>query len=156
MAFKRQIKRRIEQRMAGADKRGRRLALWCDQRLLKSDALVAREHRLTRSDHAVPIAYRCGDVRHFIAAGLALASCASKVFECFDEERLDVVRLQASRFCAFHVLPNPSDSASVHHVVSKSTLFEQLLQVRPIDSVDDRLRESCAHIRAFAVTDRLN
>src|SRR6516164_4587369 len=129
---------------------------WADERREGSSLRSARQDGFACPDHTVAVAYRRRDMGDFVTARLALASCASKVFECFDEERLDVVRLQASRFCAFHVLPNPSDSASVHHVVSKSTLFEQLLQVRPIDSVDDRLRESCAHIRAFAVTDRLN
>jgi hypothetical protein len=40
VALEREIDRRIEQRMPGADEGGRQLALWCDERLLEDDALV--------------------------------------------------------------------------------------------------------------------
>ena len=64
MAVERQVKRGIEQRMTGADERGEWLSLWRDERLLKGDALVPWQHRFARSDHAVAIAYRRGDVSH--------------------------------------------------------------------------------------------
>src|SRR5258705_8707990 len=70
MALERQVKCCIEQRMTGADERGERLALRCDQRLLKGDALVARQHRFTRSDHAVAVAHRRRDMGDFVTARL--------------------------------------------------------------------------------------
>src|ERR1700737_1864955 len=106
MALERQVKCSIEQRMTWTDEGGERLALRCDQRFLKGDALVARQHRFTRSDHAVAVAHRRRDMGDFIPARLALPRCAAKLSECFQEERLDVVRLQSARFCALHILPN--------------------------------------------------
>ena len=86
MAVERQIKRGIEQRMAGANEGGERLALRCDQGFLKGDALVARQHRFARSDQAVAVAYRRGNMGDFIAARLALARRAAELTECFEEE----------------------------------------------------------------------
>src|SRR5271165_7253814 len=99
MALKRQVKCGIEQRMTGTDEGGERLALRCDQRLLKGDAFVARQHRFTRSDHAVAIAHRRRDMGDFITARLTLPRCAAKLIECFQEERLNVMWLQSARFC---------------------------------------------------------
>ena len=65
--------RGIEQRMAGADEGGQRLALRRDQRLLEGDALVARQHRLADADQAVAVAHRRRDVGDLVAARLALA-----------------------------------------------------------------------------------
>src|SRR6516164_11568095 len=112
---------------------------WADERREGSSLRSARQDGFACPDHTVAVAYRRRDMGDFVTARLALASCASKVFECFAEERLDVVRLQASRFCAFHVLPNSSDSASIHHVVSQGAFFEQVLEVRTIDGIVDRL-----------------
>ena len=67
-----EIDRRIEQRMAGTDECRQRLALWRNQRLLEGDALVSRQHRLADADQAVTIAHRRGNVRHLVAARLAL------------------------------------------------------------------------------------
>ena len=86
MTFERQVKRGIEQRMAGADEGGEWLALRRDQRLLKGDALVAGQHRFTRSDQTVAIAHRRGNMGDFIAARLALAGCAAELIECFEKE----------------------------------------------------------------------
>ena len=46
VTLERHVDHRVEQRMAGADEGGKRLAERRDQRLLESDALVARQHRL--------------------------------------------------------------------------------------------------------------
>jgi hypothetical protein len=92
----------------------------------------------------------------FVTARLALPRCAAKLIECFQKERLDVVRLQSARFCALHVLPNTGDTASIHHVVRQSALFEQVLEVRTIDGIGDGLRQFCANFGALAVTDSLN
>ena len=86
MAVERQVKRGIEQRMAGTDEGGERLALRRDQRLLKGDALIARQHRFTRSDQTVAIAHRRRDMGDFIAARLALAGRAAELTESFEEE----------------------------------------------------------------------
>ena len=86
VALERQVERGIEQRMAGADESGERLALRRDQRLLKGDALVARQYRLARSDQAVAVAHRRRDMGDFVAARLALADGAAELTEGFEEE----------------------------------------------------------------------
>ena len=85
---------------------------------------------------------------YLITARLALARCAAQTLESFEEERLDVVRLQAAGFRAFHILSDTSDTAGVHHVVSQSAFFEQVLEVRTIHGIGDRLGEflSLIHI----------
>ena len=93
MAFQRQVKRGIEQRMTWADKGGQRFALRRNQRLLKGDPLVSRQHRLSCSDQAIPVTHRCWNMGHLIAAWFALASYAAKLAECLQEERLDKVWL---------------------------------------------------------------
>src|SRR5260370_34679765 len=77
---------------------GECLALRCDQRLLKGDALVARQHRLTRSDHPVAVPHRRRDMGDFIPARLALPRRAAKLSKCFQEKRLGISRLYSSRF----------------------------------------------------------
>ena len=86
VAIERQVKRGIEQRMAGADEGGERLALRCDQGLLKGDALVARQHRLAHADQTVAVAHRRRNMGDLIAARLALARRAAELLECFEEE----------------------------------------------------------------------
>ena len=73
MALQGQVERGVEQRVAGADKGGERLALRRDQILLEGDALVARQHRLADADQAVAVADRRGHVGDLVAARLALA-----------------------------------------------------------------------------------
>lgn len=65
MTVERQIKRGIEQEMAGTDEGGERLAVRRDQRFLKGDALITRQHRLTGSDQTIAIAYRRWDMGDF-------------------------------------------------------------------------------------------
>ena len=62
VAFQRQVERGVEQRVAGADEGRRHLALWSDLRLLKRDALVARQYWLADTDEPVPIPHRSRDV----------------------------------------------------------------------------------------------
>src|SRR5271165_3174914 len=66
------------------------------------------------------------------------------------------MRLQPARVCSLHILTNTGDTASIHHIVSQSSLFKQVLKVRTIDGVGDGLRQFCAYFWALAVTDRLN
>src|SRR5262245_5977656 len=93
---------------------------------------------------------------HLVATRFTLSSGAAELIECFEEERLDVVRLQPSGFRAFHVLSNAGDAASIHYVVGQSTLLKQALELRAIDGVGDSLRQFGAYLRALAITDGLN
>src|SRR5437773_1273113 len=56
VAFKRQIKRGIEQRVTRADEGREGLAWRRDEGFLESNTLVARQHRLADADEAVTIA----------------------------------------------------------------------------------------------------
>ena len=72
--------------MARADEGGERLALRCDQRLLERNTLIAWQHWFTSSDQTVSVAHRRRDMSDFIAARLALASCAAELAESFEKE----------------------------------------------------------------------
>ena len=91
-----------------------------------------------------------------IAARLALAGRASELAKSFEEERLNIVRLQTAGFRPFHVLAHAGDTAHVHHVVGQSPLFEQVLELRCVDGVGDGFRQLGANLGAFTVTDGLN
>ena len=80
------VKRGIEEGMAGAYESSECFALRCDEGFLKGDALIAWEHRFTRSDHAVTIAYRRGNMSDFVAARLALPNCATELRECLKKK----------------------------------------------------------------------
>src|SRR5260221_14650704 len=105
MTLKRQVKRGVEQRMTGTDEGGERLSLWCDQRLLKGDALVARQHWFASSDLAVAVAYRRGDMSHFITAGLSLGSCGAQLLSAWKGRKCGVGGLMPPRVAPRHNLP---------------------------------------------------
>lgn len=156
LALERQVEHGVEQRVAGADEGGERLAGRRDQRLFEGDALVACEHRITGADLAVAVAHRRGDVRELVAARLAFARAAAQALEGFEEERLDVVRLQPPRLGTLHVLAHACDAARVHRVVCEGALFEQVLDVGAVHSMLDGAREARAHVGPVAVADGLD
>ena len=102
-----------------------------DEGLLEDDALVARKHRFADADQPVPIAHRRRHMRHLEAARLALAHCASKALEGFEEEGLDIVRLKATRLGTFHFLADAENTAGIHGVVREGVLFQEILQLCP-------------------------
>src|SRR2546425_9892640 len=104
MAFERQIKRGVQQRMARADEGRQWLALRRDERLLEGDALVARQHRFADPDETVAVADRRRDMGNFVAARLPLAGSTAELLKGFEEKGLDVVRLQAASLGALYLL----------------------------------------------------
>jgi len=71
-------------------------------------------------------------------------------------EGSDIVRLEAAGLRALHVLPHAGDTAGVHHIVSQSPLFEQVLKMRTINRFGDGLFQFCPYVGPVAITDRLN
>ena len=127
-----------------------------DQRLLEGDALVARQHRFTDADQAVPIPNRRGNVGDLVAPSLTLFRGAAQSLERFAEERLDVVRLQTACFGPHHVLADALHAACVHGVVRKSPLFQQVLEPAAVEGVVDRGLEAGPHLRLLPVANRLD
>lgn len=84
-------------------------------------------------------------MRDFVAPGFALADATAEPLKSLQKERLDVVRLQAARFGALHVLPDTVDPARVHGVVGKGTLFQEILESATVEGACDDLREPCTH-----------
>ena len=156
MALEREVERGVEQRVARADEGRERLALRRDQVLLEGDALVARKHRIARTDLAVAVAHRRRDVGDLVAARLALADRAAQALEGFQEERLDVVRLQPARLSPLHLLAHARHAARVHRVVGQRPLLDQALEVRPVDSVLDGARQAVPDLRLVPVADGLD
>src|SRR5438128_4854860 len=99
--------------MSGADECGEGLTLRSDQLFLEGNPLVARQDRLTGADQPVAIAHRGGNVRDLEATWLSLLRRSAQALECFQEERLDVVRLQASCLCPLHFLADAVHAARV-------------------------------------------
>jgi hypothetical protein len=64
--------------------------------------------------------------------------------------------LQAPRFGALHILPDPLDLRSIHAVVGQSTLFEKLLTVFAVGQVVDDLMEASLDLGPVTVPDRLD
>ena len=138
VALQGQVDGGVEQRMAGADEGGQRLARRRDQLLLEGDALVARQHRLADADQAVAVADRRRHVGDLVAARLALLDRAAQALEGFLEERLDVVRLQPAGLGALHLLADAVDAAGVHRVVGQRALLQQVLQLVAVEGAGPR------------------
>ena len=105
---------------------------------------------------AVAVPNRGRHVGHLETARLALFGRAAQAFEGFLKERLDVVRLQAAGLGAFHLLPDAIDPRGVHHVVGERPLFQQVLQLLPVQRVVQHGRQAGAHLGLIAVADRLD
>src|SRR5690606_9608184 len=120
------------------------------------DSLVARKHRLAEADLAVTISDRSRYVRHLVAAWLALAHGTTQTLECFEEERLDIMRLETSRLCPFHGFADALNAGRVHRVTHQCALFEKLLELFAIDCRLDHAIQPLSHLRLLPVTNRLN
>ena len=62
---------------------------------------------------------------------------AAEALERLEEERLDVVRLEAAGLGALHVLADAVDAAGVHRVVGQRALLEQVLELAAVERVLD-------------------
>ena len=144
---------RVEQRMARTDERRQRLARRGDERPLEGDPLVARKHRLADPDHPVPVADQRRDVRHLVAARLALPRRPAEPPERLVEERLDVVRLEAARLRPLHLLADSLNAGGVHRVVDELPLLQQVLDRAPVEGLIDSGVEPCPHLGLLAVAD---
>src|SRR2546427_3820477 len=103
--------------MAGADQCGEWLTLRRHQLLLEGDPLVAGKDRLTDADQAIPVAHEGRNVGNLEAAWLSLLRRSAQALERFQEEGLDVVRLQSPCLCPLHFLSDAVYTARVHGVV---------------------------------------
>ena len=137
----------------GQDEGRRRPARRSRQRLLEHDTVVPRQHGFAVPAHAVTVPDRRRDVRHRVAARLALPRRPAQPPERLAEERLDVVRLQAARFRPLHLLAHAPHPRGVHRVVDELALFQQILQRVPVERPIDGGVEPRAHLRPFAVAD---
>ena len=91
-----------------------------------------------------------------VPARLALPGRAAEPAECFVEERLDVVRLQAPRFGPLHLLADAVHAAGVHRVMGELLLLQQVLYPVPVEGMVDRRVQSRAHLGLLAVPDRVD
>ena len=145
-----------QQWVAGRDEGRQRLARWRDQRLFEGDPFVARQHRLTEPDEAVAVAKRGRDVGQLVAPRLTLLEGAAQAGEGLEEERLDVVRLEASRLGALHVLPDAMNATGIHGVVGQRLVVEQVADLVRVERPGDDLCQTGAHLRLIAVAHRLD
>jgi hypothetical protein len=111
VAFQGEVDDGVEQRVAGADEGRQRLALGRDEGFLEGDALITRQHGFADADEAIPVAHRGRNMGDLEAAGLALPGVAAELFEGFEKEGFDVVRLQAAGIGALHVLADALHTA---------------------------------------------
>ena len=81
---------------------------------------------------------------------------AAEALEGLEEERLDVVRLEPAGLGALHVFADAVNAAGVHGVVRQGALFEQVLQLRPVEGVLDDRGQARAHLGLIAVADGLD
>src|SRR5262245_17517989 len=110
--------------MARANECRQWLPLWCDQRLFKSDPLIARQHWFPHADEPVTVADRGRNVGHLIAARLPLANRPTELRKGFQKERLNIVRLEATRLSTFHVFTYTGHATGIHRVMGEGALFE--------------------------------
>ena len=66
---------------------------------------------------------------NFVTAGFAFFGGSAKLFEGFEKERLDVVRLQTARVGTFHIFADALYLADIHGVVGQRPFFKQGLKL---------------------------
>ncbi|GBD06134.1 hypothetical protein HRbin20_01736 [bacterium HR20] len=154
--FEDKINDGIEQGMSGANERGERFARKGDKFFFEGDALVAVQDGLADSDEPVPLADSSGHMRDFVATWFALVNRSAKLAECLQEERFDVVRLEAASCGTFHILANALQPFGVDDLLCQSTLFYQVLQMRRVQGLFDGLTELHFDFGPFAVADCLD
>ena len=98
---------------------------------------------------------RPGDAGFEIVAD-RLSRRAAEPLERFEEEGLDIVRLEPARLGPLHLLANPVDARSVHRVVRECALLEQATQGVLVEGVLDDLGQPRADLRLLAVADRVD
>ena len=81
---------------------------------------------------------------------------AAQALEGLEEERLDVVRLEAAGLGALHVLADAVDPAGVHGVVGQRALFQQVPELAAVERVLDDRGQAGAHLGLVAVADGLD
>src|SRR5690606_27331256 len=74
----------------------------------------------------------------------------------FQEERFDVVGLEAASFGTLHLLADTGYAGGVHRVVRKGALLEQVLDVGAVHRVLDGAGQACAYFGLVTVADRLD
>src|SRR4051812_28670312 len=132
--------------MAGADEGRERLTGWSDQSLLKGDAFVAGQHRLTDADQTVAVADRGRDMGDLVPAPFPLLRYAAHTLERFQAEGLDVVGLKPPGFGALHFLTYTVDPARVHGVVGERAFFQQVLELAAVEGVLDDASQTRANV----------
>ena len=155
VAFKNQIERGIQQRVAGTDELRQGSAGSADEILFKGNALVACEYGVAQADNAVPVSDDGGDVRDFVSFGLSLPYRASETLERLDKECRNEMRLQASNLGTLHRLLNCLNAGCIHCIMGKGVFFDKSTQRIMVHRMLDNLIESGAYLRLVAIANRL-
>ena len=92
-------------------------------------------------------------MRHLVTACLPLSYGSTEQPERLAEERLDVVRLQATCLGSLHLLADALHARGVHRVVNELAFLEKVLQRDAVERLIDGGVEARAHLRLFAVAD---
>src|SRR2546430_2150338 len=100
--------------MTRTDERRHRLALWCDQRLLKEDTLAPLKNGFADADLSIAATDGGRHMSHLVARSLPLINAATEQRKRFQKKRLDIVRLEAARIGTLHVLTHTLNFAGVH------------------------------------------
>src|SRR6266700_7858113 len=137
--------------MAGADEGGKGLAGQGDQRFLKGDTLVARQHRLPRADLAVTTTNDSWHMRDLIPSSFAHAHAAAQELERRQEEVRDEMWLEPPRLRSLHLFADRPDLAGIQRITSQCPLLEELTQPLAVQRIVHRLVEPGAHLRLVAV-----
>lgn len=126
---------RFEQRMTRAHECRDRLLV--DPALFETDALILLLDRRAGADLAIPLADPDRDVSDLPTPLFPALHLAAQMLESFNEEALDMVRLQPLSLGALHLQAQLLDLGLGHGVVRQSTPLEQLKQVPLIDRAID-------------------
>ena len=144
MFFDGDVDRRIEQGMSGTDKRCHWFPGHVDQILVKRDAFIIGQDRLTAADAPVAVTNLRRYVLDLVSFWFAFVNGAAKEPERFKEKRGDVVWLQTAGVCSFHLFANLANAANVHHIAGQSTALNQFAQMVSIERFVHDRRQSGA------------
>lgn len=130
---------RFKQGVAWAYKSSHRLLV--DLRFFEADAFVLFLNRRAGPDLPVPFANDHRNMCQLPATLLAFFDLSAKCLEGFDEEALNVMRLESLRFGPLHLKPELVNLGRRHRIIGQRAPFEQIQKMLLIHGAVHDLKE---------------
>ena len=121
-----QVQCSIQQRMSGADERGRSLSLHVAELFIEAHPLIAMQHRLSIADLRVAIPHGIGNGSDFTPAFLSAANLSAHGLERLHKECLNEMGWSLCASMRSISSFDSHDRMNIHHIIGQSIFFNEL------------------------------